>query len=256
MLSRREFLRNSAAGAAAAAMAPTATGAALRAQQSPDEVAVIEPFWREVRASFALDPKLINLDNSSGSPSPRTVQESLKRHLDEVNRLPAHYGPLIGLRMDDVRRELATEFGCDPAELSTTAGAVIALGVAQSALDLQAGDEVVTTEHDHPDVLSAWDELARRGGIVVKRVTFSPPAGAADLLQRFEAALTPRTRILQFSHITRSTGQLLPVRDLSRLARSRGILTIVDGTQALGHLPFRLRGNDSFERCGHACKGA
>jgi selenocysteine lyase/cysteine desulfurase len=245
MWSRRGFLRAStvlgstALSIHAKTASLTAASAAV-AQQPPDEVAVIEPFWREVRASFTLDPKFINLDNASGAPRPRTVHESLKRHLDEINMLPAHYGSLIAERGEAVRRDLATDFGCDPSELTVTGTPDDALHVG-GFIGLQAGDEVVTIDHERPSRLSAWDERARRGGVVVTRVPFPVPALPADLLTRFEAAITPRTRVLQLSHVTQTTGQLLPVRDLGRLARSRGILTIVDGTQALGHFPFRLR---------------
>ena len=244
-LSRREFLRTSAAGATAVAMAPAGVDALAAAgvqagQQSPEEVAVIEPYWREVRQAFTLDPSLINLNNGNSSPSPQTVHEAFKRHLDDTNRLPLHDLTLVD-RLDAVRRDLATEFGCDPAELALTRNATESLHIAQLGLELRPGDEVITTDQDYPRMLWLWDQRARRDGIVVKRVQFPVPASAADLIQRFESAMTPRTRVMQFCHITNTTGQLFPVRELSRLARSRGIITIVDGAQAVGHMPLQLR---------------
>ena len=245
--SRRAFLRaSSLAGAAAAALPPlnleaiAAAGAPL-AQQSPEEVAVIEPYWREVRQAFTLDPSLINLNNGNSSPSPQIVHEAFKRHLDDTNRLPVHYRTLIEQRLDEVRRELATEFGCDPAELAFTRNATESLHIAQLGLDLRPGDEVITTDQDYPRMLWLWDQRARRDGIVVKRVQFPVPATATDLTQRFESAMTPRTRVIQFCHVTNTTGQLFPVRELSRLARSRGIVSIVDGAQAVAHVSFQLR---------------
>ena len=244
---RRAFLQASAAASAAGVAssavrleAVSTAGAAL-AQQSAEEVAVIEPYWREVRQAFALDPVLINLNNGNSSPSPQTVHEAFKRHLDDTNRLPVHYRTLIEQRFDEVRRELATEFGCEPAELAFTRNATEALHIAQLGLQLQPGDEVITTDQDYPRMLWLWDQRARRDGIVVKRVQFPVPATAADLMQRFESAITPRTRVLHFCHVTNTTGQLFPVRELSRLARSRGIVSIVDGAQAVAHVPFQLR---------------
>ena len=224
----------------AGAEALRAAGAAV-AQQSPDEVAVIEPYWREVRQAFTLDPSLINLNNGNSSPSPQTVHEAFKRHLDDTNRLPVHYRTLIEQRLDDVRRDLAAEFGCDPAELAFTRNATESLHIAQLGLELQPGDEVITTDQDYPRMLWLWDQRARRDGIVVKRVQFPVPASAADLIQRFESAMTARTRVIQFCHVTNTTGQLFPVRELSRLARSRGIVSIVDGAQAVAHVPLQLR---------------
>lgn len=245
MFSRRDFLRTSAAAGAAAVTRPASLDAVAAAglqagQQSAEEVAVIEPYWRQVRQAFTLDPSLINLNNGNTPPSPQTVHEAFKRHLDDSNRLPMHYQTLQG-RVEEVRRELATEFGCDPAELALTRNATESLHIAQLGLDLRAGDEIITTDQDYPRMLWLWDQRARRDGIVIKRVQFPVPTTAADLLQRFESAITPRTRVMQFCHITNTTGQLFPVRDLCRLARSRGIVSIVDGAQAVAHLPFQLR---------------
>ena len=78
-------------------------------------------------------------------------------------------------------------------------------------------------------------------GIVIKRIQFPVPTTAEDLLRRFEEAITPRTRVLQLCHITNVTGQLFPVRELSLLARQRGIVTLVDGAQAIAHFSFALR---------------
>ena len=246
MFSRREFIRTSAAAGAAAVSRPVSLDALAAAgvqagQQSAEEVAVIEPYWREVRQTFTLDPSLINLNNGNSSPSPRTVHEAFKRHLDDTNRLPVHYRTLLEQRFDDVRREVATEFGCDATELAFTRNATEALHIAQLGLELQPGDEVIATDQDYPRMLWLWDQRARRDGIVVKRVQFPVPATAADLIQRFESAITPRTRVMQFCHITNTTGQLFPARELCRLARSRGIVSIVDGAQAVGHIPFQLR---------------
>ena len=245
MLSRRDFLRTSAAAGAAGVTRPFSLDALAAAglqagQQSPEEVAVIEPYWREVRQAFTLDPSLINLNNGNTPPSPQTVHEAFKRHLDDSNRLPMHYQTLFG-RVEEVRRDLAAEFGCDPAELALTRNATESLHIAQLGLDLRPGDEVITTDQDYPRMLWLWDQRARRDGIVIKRVQFPVPTTAADLIQRFESAMTPRTRVMHFCHITNTTGQLFPVRELSRLARSRGIVSIVDGAQAVAHLPLQLR---------------
>ncbi len=242
---RRDFLRTSAAGATAAALAPANLDALAAAgvqagQQSAEEVAVIEPYWREVRQAFSLDPSLINLNNGNTPPNPQTVHDAFTRHLDDSNRLPMYDQTLQG-RVEDARRELATEFGCDPAELALTRNATEALHIAQLGLDLRPGDEVITTDQDYPRMLWLWDQRARREGIVIRRVQFPVPTTAADLLQRFESAITPRTRVMHFCHVTNTMGQLFPVLELSRLARARGIVSIVDGAQAVAHVPLQLR---------------
>lgn len=163
------------------------------------------------------------------------------RHHEESNRRPVEYGQVLAERVDAARRALAAEAGCGLDELALTRNATERMHIAQAGVDLRPGDEVVTTDQDYPRMLWMWAQRARRDGIVVKRVQFPVPATAADLLDRFDRTITPRTRVFQFCHLTNVTGQVFPVRELSRLARSRGILTIVDGAQAVGHIPVDLR---------------
>jgi selenocysteine lyase/cysteine desulfurase len=108
-------------------------------------------------------------------------------------------------------------------------------------IDLKPGDEVITTEQDYPRMLTTWDQRARRDKIKVTRLDFPCPTTQADLMQRFETAITPQTKVLHFCHITNQSGQLFPVRDLALMARRRGLITIVDGAHAMGHFPFKLR---------------
>jgi selenocysteine lyase/cysteine desulfurase len=164
----------------------------------------------------------------------------MKRYLDMSNQLPVTYRGMIERNMETVRRRLAAEFGCDPEELAITRNASESLQIAQNGIDLQAGDEVLTTEQDYPRMLQTWSQRERRDGIEVTRIQFPVPTTADDLVARFEQAITPRTKVLHFCHITNLTGQLFPVQRLSRMARERGIVTIVDGAHAFAHFPFKL----------------
>jgi selenocysteine lyase/cysteine desulfurase len=98
----------------------------------------------------------------------------------------------------------------------------------------------VTTEPDYPRMLTTWDQRMRRDHIVVHRVQFPVPATADDLFTRIERAITPRTKVLHFCHLTNLSGQMFPVQRLCRMARARGIRTIVDGAHAGGQFPFKL----------------
>src|SRR5207302_1539500 len=142
--------------------------------------------------------------------------------------------------IETARRRLAAEFGADAEEIAVTRNASESLQIAQMGIDLKPGDEVITTEQDYPRMLTTWDQRARRDKIKVTRLDFPCPTTQADLLRRFEAAITPQTKVLHFCHITNQSGQLFPVRDLAMMARQRGIITIVDGAHAMGHFPFRL----------------
>ncbi len=245
--SRRSFLRLvGAAGAAGAILKPDSLEAVTRASEAvadrtPAEVAADEFYWREVQLAFKLDRELINLNNGFTAPCPRVVLESEFRYMEMINMLPVHYQAMVARNIETIRVRMAKEFGCDPEEMALTRGASEALQIAQNGIDLKAGDEVVTTEQDYPRMLTTWDQRMRREGIKVTRLQFPVPTTGDDLTQRFEKAISPRTKVLHFCHVTNLTAQMFPVARLSRLARSKGITTIVDGAHALGQFPFKLR---------------
>ena len=247
MWDRRSFLR--AAGFSGTLLSATGASALARAvssgqsvaDRSPEAVARDEDYWREIQLDFELDRTIINLNNGYTSPAPRVVLESEQRFLEMFNMSPIFYQLPFEERIQTIRVRMAHEFGCAPEELALTRNASESLQIVQNGFDLKAGDEVVTTEQDYPRMLTTWDQRRRRDGIKVVRIQFPVPTTADDLVSRFERAITPRTKVLHFTHTTNVTAQLFPVQRLSRLARSRGIVTIVDGAHALGHFPFKLR---------------
>jgi selenocysteine lyase/cysteine desulfurase len=250
MLSRRDFLRTgSAFGTAVTVLRPDAfarVSAATEAvaARSATDLAADESYWREIQQAFTLDRTFINLNNGYTCPSPRVVHEALKRYLDLSNQSPYTYmWQTLEPGIETVRRNLAAEAGCDPEEMAITRNASEALQIAQLGIALKAGDEVVTTNQDYGRMLTTWDQRARRDGITVKKVSFPvpPPGGLAELKSRLEAAITPKTKVIHFCHITNLTGQIFPVRDIARMARQRGIKTIVDGAHAFAHFPYKLR---------------
>ena len=245
--SRRSFLRTAGAfGAAAVAFDPKGLARIDEASQSmagrtPEDVAQDEFYWREVQLAFKLDRSLINLNNGFTCPMPRVALESVFRYMEMINMLPVHYQGMVAGNAETIRRRMANEFGCAREEMALTRGASEGLQIAQNGIDLKAGDEVITTEQDYPRMLTTWDQRMRRDGIKVTRLQFPVPATQDYLYNMFEKAITPRTKVFHFCHITNLTAQMFPVQRLSRLARSKGIVTIVDGAHALGHFPFKLR---------------
>src|SRR5262245_17731785 len=247
MITRRSFLHaTGTAGAAAIAVftneglsrlhAATRTVAGVPAA----EVAADETYWREIQQAFTLDRTIINLNNGGCCPSPRVVHEALKRYLDISNQAPVyHMWQILEPNIETVRRRLAASFGCDPEELAITRNASEALQIAQLGIDLKAGDEVVTTNQDYGRMLDTWEQRVRRDGITLKKVSFPvPPPSMDDLADRLLAAITPKTKVLHFCHITNLTGQIFPVRRICDAARAKGIRTIVDGAHAFAHFPY------------------
>src|SRR5512135_1513023 len=244
---RRSFMKSVGAfGAAAVAFDPKGLTRVTEAGQSvasktAEEVAKDEFYWREIQLAFKLDRELINLNNGFTCPMPRVSLDSTFRYMEMINMLPVHYQGMVAGNSETIRRRMANEFGCDKEEMALTRGASEALQIAQNGLDLKAGDEIITTEQDYPRMLTTWDQRMRREGIKVTGLQFGVPVTQDFVYNMFEKAITPRTRVFHFTHITNLTAQLFPVKRLATLARSKGIVTIVDGAHALGHFPFKLR---------------
>src|SRR5260370_9992559 len=106
---------------------------------------------------------------------------------------------------------------------------------------MKPGDEVLMTDQEHPGGEHPWNLRAKRYGIVVKKITLPKPVpNAAAVLSLFNDAITPRTRVLFFSHITTATGVVLPAKELCALARSKGILSAAGRAPCVGMLAPEL----------------
>jgi selenocysteine lyase/cysteine desulfurase len=246
MPTRRGFFSRVATGATVlAAFRPAgldqvfAAGRAV-VGRSPETVAADEDYWREIQAAFTVNRAYINLNNGGVSPSPRLVQEAMKRYLDLSNEAPSYtMWQLLEPQIESVRKGLARAFGCDPEEMAIVRNASEALETCQLGIDLKPGDEVLTTNQDYGRMITTWKQRERRDGVVLRQISFPvPPPSLQDLASRFERAITPRTKVIHLCHITNLTGQIFPVREICRLGRARGIEVIVDGAHAFAHFPF------------------
>jgi len=240
---RRMFLR---AATGLAALKPDSINRARAATSSvndrkPEDVARDEDYWREIQQAFTVDRNIINLNNGGVCPSPKVVQDAMRRQLEFSNLAPAYtMWTVLEPEIESVRTRLAASFGCDPEEMAITRNASEALEIVQLGLDLKPGDEVLTTDQDYPRMITTWQQRERRDGIKLRMISFpTPPPSMDDLYQRFGRAITPRTRVLHFCHITNLTGQIFPVKKICQMARSRGIEAIVDGAHAYAHFPFK-----------------
>lgn len=250
MFTRRSFLKG--AGILATArfnekgMAQALDAVRFVSSRTPEEAAADEDFWFEIQRAFTVDRTLINLNNGGVCPSPRVVQEAMRRYLEFSNQAPVYtMWRVLDPQLESVRRRLALAFGCDPEEIALTRNASEALENCQLGLDLKRGDEVLTTNQDYPRMLTTWRQRERRDGIVVKKISFPVPLQNPDqFVELVKKEISPRTRVIHFCQITNLSGQILPVREICQLARSRGIEAIVDGAHAFAHFPFKHRDLD------------
>ena len=240
---RRQFLNFAAAGVAAFqsdAIQRVQAAAQSAGGRPADSLARDEDFWFQVRHAFTVDRNIINLNNGGVSPSPKVVMETEKRYLEISNMGPAHFmWSIVEPEVESVRRRLAESFGCDAEEIAITRNASEALENVQMGLDLKRGDEVLTTNQDYPRMITTWKQRERRDGIVLRQISFPvPPPSLDDLYDRIERAITPKTKVIHICHITNLSGQIFPVKKISRVARARGIEVVVDGAHAFAQFPF------------------
>ena len=247
--SRRHFLAGLASVSAGASALPVFSERAfaqlfkaegIAGSRSAESLADDEAYWSQIQRAFDIDRTMINLNNGGISPTPTHVLEQMIRDLRFVNELPVeHNWRVLEPRMESTRRELAKEFGCDTEEMAITRNASESMENLILGIDLTRGDEVIITNQNYGRMITTWEQRARRDGIVLKQVAFPLPlTDPSVLVRRIEQAITPRTKVIELTHITNLSGQILPIRDVVRMARPRGIEVFVDGAHAFAHFPF------------------
>jgi selenocysteine lyase/cysteine desulfurase len=177
-----------------------------------------------VQAAFDVDRNIVNLNNGGVSPSPRLVQDALRRDQARANEAPAYaMWSVLEPEVEIVRARLAALFGCDAEEVAITRNACESLETVLFGFDLKAGDEVLTTNQDYPRTLAALRQRERREGSWCATISFPvPPSSPADSSRPLRGALTPRTRVLLVSHMTYLTGQIFPWPRSAGWAARRG----------------------------------
>ena len=248
MSSRKEFLSKIGSGAAALTLGtffnPQNTKHILdelsKFDGSPTELATNESFWYRVQQAFTVDRSLINLNNGGVSPSPGFVQEAMKKHLDFSNQAPVYnMWRILEPRREGVRQQLARMLGVDSEEIALTRNASESLQICQLGMDLQPGDEVLTTTHDYPRMINTFKQRERREGIVLKQFDLPVPAeDENEIVDLFERNIGPKTKMILMCHIVNLTGQILPVKKVVAMARKKGIPVLVDGAHAFAHFQF------------------
>lgn len=236
--------------------APLAAAAWPAASVAPDPQPPAAPRGLAPRADdFLFSPGLVYLQTGSLGPTPRPVVERAMAAWKELELNPVHYayGPHEAA-MEETRAKVAALVGCATADLLITRSTTEGMNWVAQGLGLTAGDRVLTTDQEHPGGRACWDYLARKAGVAIDVVPIRP--GERDtgaIADRFGKAITPRTRVLSFSHLLTSTGLRMPVADLCAIARRRGCLSVVDGAQAAGAVVVDVKalGCDVYVSSGH-----
>jgi selenocysteine lyase/cysteine desulfurase len=208
----------------------------------PHELAADEEFWLFVRDSFTVSPTLINLNNGGVSPSPKVVQDAMKRFHDLSNEAPSYYmWRILDQGREPLRRNLARLAGCSAEELAIHRNASEALETVIFGLDLKAGDEVVLSKQDYPNMINAWKQREKRDKIKLLWVDLQLPSEDNDYLaSQYTSRFTSRTKIVHLTHIINWNGQILPVARIADKAHEQGIEVLVDGAHSFAHFAFTI----------------
>jgi selenocysteine lyase/cysteine desulfurase len=241
-VSRRAFARSFAAGGAAALAGGRLEAALAAAPALPPATAPRdEAFWKAVRAQFLLPEGVAHLNAANLCPAPAPVLAAVVNATDLDHDLSPPNRERMHAAKEETRKALAEYLRASPEEILVTRNTSESNNLVSSGLDLRAGDEVLVFSDNHPSNLQAWQEKGRRFGYAVRVLpTPHPHPGPEAYVALVDEAISPRTRVLGFSHLTNTVGDLLPARELCRLARGRGVLSLVDGAQSFGLMDVDL----------------
>ncbi len=271
MLNRRSFLSSSFASSLAVGAGLGSRGNLWRGdlwaqlESLPSELPARslfdsneDAYWRELRKQFLIPADEIYLNNGTVGSSPAPVLRAVFEGYEACEKLnesdPEDY-PIWGYASwNQFRDPLAAFVGCNRDEIALLRNATEANSYIANGIDLKPGDEVLMTDQEHPGSEHPWNLRAKRYGIVVKKITLPKPIINRDqVLNLIGAYITARTRVLFFSHITTFTGVVLPARELCALARSKGVISAVDGAHVPGMMRLNLHdlGCDMYSSSPH-----
>ena len=201
-----------------------------------------ERYWQGVREQFVMPADLAMLNAANLCPSSAPVLEAVYANTKDMDRDPSFDNRIkLGEGREKTRKSLASFLRVTPEEIVITRNTSESNNLVSNGVDLKPGDEVLISSDNHPCNNTAWKQKAKRYGFTVKEVaTPSPHPGAEHYLNAFRNAITPQTKVIGFTHVTSTVGDLFPAKELCALARERGILTLVDGAQSFGVIDVDL----------------
>ena len=243
-LSRRGFIGRIAGGLAAGTALLSITGKSRANPPFPaDKMA--DPtdisYWNWVADQFMIREGVSFMNTGTRGPSPKSVHQAQIAALEGVNTDYKSYSKYVysGEFRKKMRQKMAKFIGCKPNEVGFTNNTTEGMVFGTFGLDMEPGDEILTTNHDHssgvqPINLRAIRQKTKTVILDLSSPEYHPPDNPDVLLEAFEAAITPRTKLISFCHVNYGDGLVLPVKEICEMARAKGIVTLVDGAQPPG----------------------
>jgi isopenicillin-N epimerase len=249
-INRRRFLSSAGKGLGLMALSSGVVGSMFREIEaagrsvkhlSPAAAAGDEDYWSTIQQAFSVTRGIVNLNNGGVSPSPRMVTEAFVRYTWQQEDATAYtMWQILEPQSETVRTGLAEVFGCSAEEIAITRNASESLEILLLGMDLKSGDEILTTTQDYPRMITTLKQRELREGLKLNLIKIPiAPANVDDIATAFERAVTPKTKLILVSHQVNLTGQIIPVKKICEMARSKGIETIVDGAHAFAQFDFK-----------------
>ncbi|MBA2610348.1 MAG: aminotransferase class V-fold PLP-dependent enzyme [Bacteroidetes bacterium] len=201
-----------------------------------------EDFWGWIRESYTVSPNIINLNNGGVSPQPKIVQDAHIRFYQYSNEAPSYYmWRILDQGREALREKLATLCGVLPEELAINRNATEGLNNVIFGLNLKAGDEVVLSTFDYPNMMNAWKQREKRDKIKLNWINIPQPTDdAATIVKLYEKAITSKTKIVHITHMMNWTGNFVPVKAIADMAHSKGCEVIVDAAHSFGQIDMKF----------------
>lgn len=200
-------------------------------------------FWNLINQSFSVSKTIINLNNGGVSPQPKIVQETFERYNRIANEGPAYFmWRILDQGREPLRQRLASFAGCSSDEIAINRNTTEGINTIIFGLELKAGDEVVLSKQDYPNVINAWKFREMRDGIKLIWVNLDLPSSDRNyLINSYTSAFTPKTKVVNITHMINWNGQVLPVKEIAQEAKNKGIMVLVDAAHTFAHLNFKIR---------------
>lgn len=197
---------------------------------------------QHLKSLFLLDSKITYLNFGSFGACPKPIFDDYQKWQLELEQEPAQFITVNGLQYLKTSRDALGKYvGCDGNDLVYTTNPSYAVNIIAKSIDLKAGDEVLTTNIEYGACDKTWNYYCQQKGAKYVRQAISLPiTSKQNIIDDFFKGLTSKTKLVFISHITSSTGLILPVKEICEVAKQKGLITFVDGAHAPGHVPLNL----------------
>ncbi len=212
------------------------------AHLSPEEAATAEDFWYLIQKAYRQSPHFINLENGYFSPQPLEVMQAQADNIKMINEIPSFY--MRRRQFEEkagVKKQLADLAGCSPEEIVVTRNTTESLDTIIAGIDFAPGDEAIMCDQDYGSMLEAFEQQARRRGLVNRFIELPlHPTSDEEIVSRYESAITGKTKIILVTHLINISGQVLPVRKIADMAHKHGVEVLCDGAHSFAQLDFKI----------------